>query len=186
MKELIFVTGNPLKFELAESIFARSGIKIIQLKANIPENQAETTEEVAKFSSKYAADMLNKPVLVNDSGFFINALKGFPGIYTKDINQKFTTQNILDLMASYSDRTVRISDVTAYCEPGSEPVIFSCDLKAYLLTESKTNYPNCFDNLLMIEDFLKVRGDYGVEELKSLTSSFLTSYHDMAKFVINK
>ena len=91
MKELIFVTGNPLKFKLAESIFARSGIKIIQLKANIPEIQAETTEEVAKFSAKYAADMLNKPVLVNDSGFFINALKGFPGIYTKDINQKFTT-----------------------------------------------------------------------------------------------
>ena len=141
------------------------------------------TEEVAIFSAKYAANLLNKSVIVNDSGFFINTLKGFPGVYTKDINQKFTSKNLLDLMADYSDRSVRISDVTAYCEPGGEPVIFSCNLNGELLTKSAGNYKNCFDEILIIENMAKVRGAYEFEELKTLIFSKLSDYHDMAKFL---
>ena len=130
--------------------------------------------------------MLNKPVIVNDSGFFITALNGFPGVYTKDINKKFTAQNLLDLMRIYEDRSVRISNVTAYCDPDSEPVIFSCNLNSYLLKESTTSHLNCFDNLLMIEDLIKVRGDYSFEELKTQIFPRLTDYHEMAKFLSQK
>lgn len=184
MTQITFVTGNNLKFQVASDIFSPYGIELIQEKIDVPEIQAETTEEVACFSAKFAANKLNKPVIVNDSGFYINALNGFPGVYTKDINKKFNSKNLLDLMADYDDRSVRISDVTAFCLPNNEPVCFSCNLKGELLQESQGNYPQCFDEIMVVEDTGKVRGQYTFEELRTIIYPKLTDYHEMAKFLL--
>lgn len=58
------------------------GYEIDNIKIETPEIQADDVTEVSKFSAKWAAERLNKPVLKNDSGLFVNALNGFPGVYT--------------------------------------------------------------------------------------------------------
>jgi XTP/dITP diphosphohydrolase len=183
LKSVNFVTGNKLKFEVAQSIFNKFGIELMQVKADIPEIQAETTKEVALFSAKYAANLLQIPVIVNDSGFYIEALNGFPGIYTKDINAKFTTLNLLDLMARYDNRKVSIRHTTAYCEPNQDPIAFESTINSIMLRESKTNHPNCFDNILMIDGFDVVRGEISFDELKSKVFPKLDDYANMAQYL---
>lgn len=182
-KKYHFLTGNKLKFEIASEIFQKYGIELVQNKTEIPEIQAETTGEVAKNSAKHGAYLLGVPVIVNDSGFFINSLGGFPGVFTKDINKKFSSQNLLDLMIRYVDRSVKSVGSTAFCIPGQEPILFESVLTGKLAFESGGDFGNCFDELLVIDGLEKVRGAYSLVEIKEKVFSKLTDYHEMAKYL---
>ena len=52
--------------------------EIINQKIKCPEIQLDDTEEIAKFSAKYASDKLKSNVIKVDSGLFIEAFDGFP------------------------------------------------------------------------------------------------------------
>lgn len=82
MKELIYVTGNKYKIFTAKKFLKPYGINVIGKKIDCIEIQADTIEEVARFSSKYASDKLSCAVLKNDMGLVIPSLKGFPSVYT--------------------------------------------------------------------------------------------------------
>lgn len=55
-KELIFVTGNRYKFQVAKLALKGTGINLIQKKLEVPEIQDESVEEVAIFSAVWAAN----------------------------------------------------------------------------------------------------------------------------------
>ena len=83
VKNITYVTGNWAKIESARHALEPLGFKIDNIKMDTPEIQADDVVEVSKYSAKWAAEKLNKAVLKNDSGLFVNALKGFPGVYTR-------------------------------------------------------------------------------------------------------
>ena len=74
MEELIFITGNKFKVMSAQYVLDKynTGIKVIGKKIDCPEIQADTIEDVAKFSSKYASDKLKATVLKNVQNILIN------------------------------------------------------------------------------------------------------------------
>ena len=80
MKEITYVTGNWAKLASAKQFLEPLGFKINNVKMDTIEIQADTMEEVAKYSAKYASDVLKTSVLKNDSGLVIPALGGFPNI----------------------------------------------------------------------------------------------------------
>ncbi len=79
--ELTIVTKNKYKVESMKKVLNKAGIGLKVMDFFVPEIQAETCEEVAAFSAKYAADFCGKTVLKTDSGLFIEALGGLPGVY---------------------------------------------------------------------------------------------------------
>lgn len=89
MKKIIFASFNPKKAEEMQRI-APKNIEIVCLK-DIPEaskiSQAEETGktflENAIIKAKYWAEKLKIPVIAEDSGIVIDALNGYPGVYTK-------------------------------------------------------------------------------------------------------
>ena len=78
MEKLIFVTGNKEKLNIARAALKGTGIEIINQKIKCTEIQLDDTEEIAKFSAKYASDKLKSNVIKVDSGLFIEAFDGFP------------------------------------------------------------------------------------------------------------
>lgn len=124
MQDLIFVTGNPFKFEIAKKSLDALGIEITQEKLETPEIQSTDVREVASYSARWAADKLGKPVVVADAGYYISALNGFPGPFVKYINKWLTAADILKLMQGKSDRSAEITICLAYCQPDSQPVAF--------------------------------------------------------------
>jgi len=58
MKEIVYITGNKFKILTAKKMLEPLGITVDSKKIDCPEIQAETIEEVAKYSSKYASDLL--------------------------------------------------------------------------------------------------------------------------------
>lgn len=78
MEKLIFVTGNSEKLNIAKSALEGTGIQIENKKIKCPEIQLDDTEEIAKFSAKYASDKLKANIVKVDSGLFIEEFGGFP------------------------------------------------------------------------------------------------------------
>ena len=84
MNELIYITTNPLKKAEVELLLVKKygiNVQFITPDFEVLEIQASNCGEVAKFSAKYTAEILQKPVLKSDSGLYIEALGGLPGPY---------------------------------------------------------------------------------------------------------
>lgn len=94
MKEIVFASFNKKKAEEIQRM-AKNQVKVICLK-DIKEaqniDQAEETgntfKENAIIKAKYWAEKLNKPVIAEDSGISIDALDGYPGVFTKRCIEK--------------------------------------------------------------------------------------------------
>ncbi len=124
MKKLTYVTGNSAKIASARQALETLGYEIDNIKMETPEIQANDVSDVAKYSAKWAANELNKPVIKNDSGLFVNWLNGFPGVYTRYVEDTLGEDGLLKLMEGMEDRSAYFKESIAYCEPWCEPIVF--------------------------------------------------------------
>lgn len=106
MQKINFITSNKGKVKTVSDSLLANGInaEVIATDLNIMEPQAETVAEVSLIKAKKAYEILNQPVLVEDGGFAVEALNGFPGVYTKYM---LTTIGIDGLLALMKDKTNR-------------------------------------------------------------------------------
>ena len=98
MHKIVFVTGNKGKFAEVRDILKALGIEVIQNKNGYPELQENELEPIAAYGAQHVANKLNMPVMVDDSGIFIKALNGFPGPYSRFVEDKLGNQKVLKLM----------------------------------------------------------------------------------------
>jgi XTP/dITP diphosphohydrolase len=81
-----FITGNAGKVREFEQIL---GFKLNTEKINLTEIQSTNVSEVTKYKVQQAFELLKKPVIVEDTGLYIDDINGFPGalikFYMRDI-----------------------------------------------------------------------------------------------------
>ncbi|MFP3939389.1 MAG: non-canonical purine NTP pyrophosphatase [Thermoanaerobaculia bacterium] len=79
-----FATGNRGKLEEARRIFAAAGgLETEGVALDLPEIQSLDLEEVLRAKGREAARRLRRPVIVEETGFEIDAFGGFPGPLVK-------------------------------------------------------------------------------------------------------
>ncbi len=78
---LHFVTGNDGKFRTFNKIFSEYGVTLTQVKINVLEPRYDDVVKIAEEKAIYSYNVLKKPCLATDSGFFIPSLNGFPGTF---------------------------------------------------------------------------------------------------------
>ena len=76
---IFFATNNVNKFNEARKVLAEYNIAVGMLRVKSLEVQSESLDEIASTSAKDAFRKCNLPIIVEDAGLFINALKSFPG-----------------------------------------------------------------------------------------------------------
>ncbi len=94
------------------------------MKFEYPELKLEDSCEISKAAAKMLAERLKRTVLVEDSGFFIEALKGFPGTSTKYIHNLIGIEGFLKLMKGVKNRRCFYKSAVAVCSPGKQPICF--------------------------------------------------------------
>ena len=92
-----FVTTNPGKLREARAVFAARGVRLDGLRRELPEPQAVDLDRVARTKLAAVADLAGT-ILVEDSGLFIDALGGFPGVYSAPIYRLWGFGPILELL----------------------------------------------------------------------------------------
>ena len=124
-KRVWFLTSNKGKFREAAAVAATSGLRLKMLAARKIEIQSDSLQTIASYAAQEAADRLGVPVIAEDAGLFINALRGFPGPYSSDVFKRLGTRGILKLMKSVSRRNAKFYSAVAYCAPGKRPKCFT-------------------------------------------------------------
>lgn len=172
-KQIIYVTGNKLKIDLLKSLLDKNEFEVIGKKMDVPEIQHDDIAEVAKFSAKYASDLLKCDVLKNDCGLVIPALNGFPSAYSKYVEQTIDSEGILALMKGKKNRECYYLDAFAYCKYGQEPIVFTQKTYGTIATRLSGKNGGPFDK------FFIAKGD--TKPMSHLTyKKFLASFEDSA------
>lgn len=124
---MIYLTSNPDKMHEAKEFFEKKhGLKVEILNPDFEpvEIQAETCAEVVAYTVKDAAERLGKAVVKSDAGFYVDALGGLPGPYSKYFDKQIGIEKFLYMLKDETNRKARIEHCWAYCEPGQEPKVF--------------------------------------------------------------
>ena len=162
--EITYVTGNWAKIKSAKLILEPLGVKVNHIKMDTTEIQSNDTAEIAKFSAKEASEKLKCAVLKNDTGFFIEALKGFPGPYTHYVDEVLGEDGILKLLEGVENRRAYFKECFAYCEYGKEPIVFESITYGTIDTKKGGQYGWGWDFIFIPDGYPKTLGSYPDEE----------------------
>lgn len=125
-KVVFFATNNINKFNEARRILGRYKIAVGMLRVKTVEIQSESLEEIAEASVLHAFKQCRLPIIVEDAGLFIEALKGFPGPYASYVYKTIGNEGLLKLMDGVDNRRARFQSVVAYLsEELDTPVCFT-------------------------------------------------------------
>ena len=114
--ELLFATSNHHKVKEANAVAAGFGLEFEQVNVLYPEVRADAVGRVAEEGAKYVYNQMKKPIIVEDSGLFIDAFDGFPGAYSAYVFHKLGCAGILKLMDGAADRKARFVSAIGYCD----------------------------------------------------------------------
>ena len=125
-KTIYFITSNKGKALEAKTKFSAFNIDVVQKNLGYPEVQADSLEDVAFFGAEDVKKRFNHPFFLEDAGLFIDALDGFPGVYSAYVYYTIGCCGILKLLEGLDDnkRKACFKSVIAYCEPSKKPLIF--------------------------------------------------------------
>ena len=136
MASICFATTNPDKLLIARTICGSAGIDVEHAVLDIDEIQGEDPLRILRDKANKAYDQLGRPLVVSDDSWSIPALNGFPGPYMKSINYWFQPQDMLRLMDSITDRTIRLYQYLAYND-GQRIKVFSNIISGRITDEVK-------------------------------------------------
>ena len=185
-KSITFITSNQHKVKEATGIFSKFGITLEHVDLGYPEIQGELGD-VARYGAQHVARRLNKPVIVEDAGLFIKALKWFPGTYSSYIKETLGNQGILKLMSDVNDRYAEFRSVIGFCTPKTEPKIFLGTVRGHISYEEKGEFGFAYDPLFYPEGYDKTFGELNREEKNEFShrrmslEKFALWYHDWFK-----
>ena len=129
---MFFVTGNSGKFAEAAGVIPG----LVQADLGVPELQADTLEEVASFSVGEAYKELGERCFVEDAGLFVDGLKGFPGVYSRFVEDTIGPPGIVKLLEGVENRNATIAAVIAYHD-GKDIHLFRGESRGTIALELK-------------------------------------------------
>lgn len=106
-----FLTSNKHKYMEALELFEKHGLKLEWINEDYDEIQGNTLEDVAKA----AVESVGKEnTFIEDAGLYIDALKGFPGVYSSYVFKTLGNKGILKLLEGVVNRRARFESIVAY------------------------------------------------------------------------
>ncbi len=165
---VFFATNNVNKFKEARQVLAPSNIVVGMLRIKSLEIQSESLEEIAKSSVLEAFQRYKLPLAVEDSGLFVEALKGFPGPYAAYVYRTLGNEGILRLMKKLDNRKAKFKSVIAYFSKGlKSPVCFEGAVNGEIARKERISAQNegfGFDPIFKPDDTDKTFAEMSIIE----------------------
>jgi len=111
---LILLTQNQHKLKEIKPLFEKYQVGFETTSIEKHEIRSESVEEIARVAARVAYETLQKPVVVDDTGFFVDALNGFPGSYAGIVLKFIGYEGILRLMTDKSNRASVFMTAVSY------------------------------------------------------------------------
>ncbi len=153
MTTITFATGNPGKLSEARSLLEPLGYEIRQWDEGYPEIQADTLEAVSRHALDLLEDALEPPFMLEDAGLFVDALDGFPGVYSSYVFATLGNEGILRLIDGTPDdeRTARFRAVLGFHD-GRQPRVFDGVVEGQIARKAQGEHGFGFDPIFVPEE----------------------------------
>lgn len=168
-----FLTSNEHKYREARELFDKHGLKLEWINEGYGEIQGDTLEDVAKA----AVESIQKErVFIEDAGLFVEALKGFPGVYSSYVLKTIGNKGILRLLEGAANRGARFESVVAF-KAGDKVKIFKGVVRGIISLSPRGFKGFGYDPIFMpsgydvtfAEDYeLKTKTSHRMKSLKKL------------------
>jgi len=182
LMELWFVTSNENKLQ-ETSKFLNMGLSRVD--AHLQEIQAINVEDVVKEKSKQAFALVNKPVLVEDTGLYISKLNNFPGALIKWLLDAAGSEGICEMLKG-PDRGAYAE--TYFCMyDGKDFKLFTGRVDERIVEHPKGSGGFGWDNIFQPEGYAVTFAEMSMEEKNkiSMRGKALAKLKDYLKTNIN-
>ena len=163
-KTVYFATMNVNKFHEAASALSVMKIKVLMLKKRKIEIQADKIEEVVKRSALWITEKDARPIIVEDAGFFIQAMGGFPGPYSSYVYEKIGLAGILGLLDHFTNRGAEFRSAVAFCNHGDLIRIFTSRVNGTVAYEERGTGGFGFDPIFIPHGENRTFAEMTIEE----------------------
>ena len=126
--ELFFVSSNTHKFTEAQRILSNLGLDISLFKTTLEEIQSNSLSEIATRKALDAYSKVQKPVIIEDDGLFIDSLNGFPGPYSSYAYDTIGNKGIMSLLEKIESRNAKFVAIIAYCNGVDDIQLFESSI----------------------------------------------------------
>ena len=168
--KLLYATTNIHKLRGANRALAGTGIELMPPSIDlpdVPEIQSDDQTEVSVDKAiKYHA-LLRCPVVVMDSGLFIEPLGGFPGVYTKYVLDVLGIDKLVDL-ARNIEKPVAFAQRTITYFDGVTLKTFSSKVTGILVREPRGMNGRNYDKYFVADGKDKTIAELSDEEQTAL------------------
>lgn len=129
MRKVQLITSNLGKLEEFRAALEPLGFEVAHLPLDVEEVQADTLEEVVADCMRQVRERRVKDFVLDDSGLFVDALKGFPGVYSSYALRTLGCEGLLKLLAGVEDRSARFECCIGCSLEGREEIVLkeSCE-----------------------------------------------------------
>ncbi len=163
MKTIKLITGNEGKFKEMSEIAEREGIQLEWINCPKVEVQADTIEEISIHSAIDSYLSFKSPLIVDDSGLFVEALNGFPGPYTKFVRKTIGINGILKLLSNVENRRSKFETVITFTD-GKKTLTFHGDVVGKVSEEPKGERGFGFDPIFIPDGSHKTFAEMDISE----------------------
>jgi XTP/dITP diphosphohydrolase len=164
MKKLYFITSNKGKLQEATKKLRPLGYSVVQKNLGYPELQTDSLEEVVAWGVSHIKERFDKTFMLEDAGLFIDALEGFPGVYSKYVFFTIGLPGILRLLQDVENRKAVFRSVYAYSESGKKPVIVTGECHGTISHKQRGGHGFGYDPIFIPNDDEKTFGEMTIEE----------------------
>ena len=161
---LYFVTSNENKVKEAEDIL---GFEVEKAPLDIKEIQAIEVEEVVEEKAKKVFAQIKKPVMVEDTGFYIQAWKGFPGALVKWVLKTLGKEGLCQIFKNSNRSVVVKTSICLY--NGKEAKIFNGEVKGIIPEKPRGEGGFGWDPIFQPEGYEKTFGEMIQEEKNAMS-----------------
>jgi XTP/dITP diphosphohydrolase len=175
MKELIVATKNQGKINEFRQMFSKYNISVkslLDIDRTIDIEETGTTfEENAVIKAEAMMNLLDLPVVADDSGLEVDALNGEPGVYSaryagmdKD-DEKNTAKLLRELEGKTDDeRTARFVCTVAVARPGEETFVKRGTCEGSITTEPQGANGFGYDPVFIPKGSTRTMAEHSSEE----------------------
>ena len=178
---LYLVTGNAHKLKEVSQILGVYGIRVEKLDAPKLEVQSSSIQEVARLAAALSYQLYHKPVVVDDSGLFIEALNGFPGPYSSYVYKTLGVNGILKLMNGVDYRRAYFEAAVGYADEHGIRV-FVGRVYGRIATEPRGTGGFGFDPIFIPDGYNETFAELG-DSVKNRISHRARAFTELARWI---
>jgi XTP/dITP diphosphohydrolase len=152
MRKVQLITSNLGKLKEFRAALEPLGFEVAHLPLDVEEVQADTLEEVVADCMRQVRVRGVKDFVLDDSGLFVDALKGFPGVYSSYALRTLGCEGLLKLLEGVEDRSARFECCIGCSLEGRDDIVLKETCEGHIISTLRGRGGFGFDPIFTAEN----------------------------------